>query len=339
MAVYNLLFNLDTTLAGIEPATAFAKLQPLFEQASNQRESSLENIVNTVGNLLNVGADIAIDSREALYARLNLIEKTLYVEPYKAQPQLKPQYQNLQIVDASSLADSAKEDTADGFAYRYALKTLNPFAITGNVNLYSQHNQHGELNIDKFSDNYLQDRARFLELKNEAFTKDGTIPISEVIEGGEKTLYRDLSSDVLKHIIQGQGPYSGGTNPPQRVTFGTDNAESGVPIDGGVKNDRLYGGGGDDTIKGSLGNDYIEGNAGTDTLYGGADNDTLIGGAGTDHLYGDAGNDTLKGCQGRNTAFGDNNLSTFIKTLLQTSNKQNYNQDTNRDTAHYLTSI
>ena len=142
----------------------------------------------------------------------------------------------------------------------------------------------------------MQDRTTFLELKNEAFTKDGTIPLAEVIEAGEETFYKDLSSDILKNIIKDAGHHQGIVI-PQRVTFGTDNDEAGIQINGGVKNDHLYGGGGNDTIEGDL--EWKDFDEDKDSVYyrfyntfnriqemGSKQQDFLIGSAGNDQLYG-----------------------------------------------------
>ncbi|WP_372574029.1 calcium-binding protein [Ruegeria jejuensis] len=58
-------------------------------------------------------------------------------------------------------------------------------------------------------------------------------------------------------------------------------------------NDRLNGGGGDDTLRGDEGNDTLIGAGGDDELHGDDGNDVLFGGAGSDQLRGGAGNDSL----------------------------------------------
>ena len=60
---------------------------------------------------------------------------------------------------------------------------------------------------------------------------------------------------------------------------------------GGVGNDTLTGGSGNDGLFGQDGNDLLTGGAGSDGLSGGAGNDTLDGGAGADRMAGVVGDD------------------------------------------------
>ncbi|PHS67779.1 MAG: hypothetical protein COB23_10175 [Methylophaga sp.] len=285
LSVYRVLALLDPKLDNEADLNTIGNI---LKTASNQPLQSLETTIDKLGNLL--GGNLALQA--------NKDDIELFYQETEAY--IANQGGTLNIVDVTTLANSSDLNNAEGFAYRYALVNLNPFAITGSDSLYTQHNMEGELNIENFTDQYLQDRARFLGLKNEAFSQDDVIRLAEVVEEGEQTFYRDLSSDVLKNIIQDAGPHQGIVL-PQYVTFGTDNDESGPLINGSVKNDRLYGGGGDDTIKGSLGDDYIEGNSGIDVLEGGSGKDRLLGGTEDDTLYGGEGDDHLEGGTGFDT--------------------------------------
>ena len=77
---------------------------------------------------------------------------------------------------------------------------------------------------------------------------------------------------------------------------------------GNLGNDKILGGGGNDTIYGddsvigSSGNDTAGGN---DTLKGDAGNDKIYGGFGNDSVFGGAGNDTIDGGAGNDTLYGD----------------------------------
>jgi Ca2+-binding RTX toxin-like protein len=91
-----------------------------------------------------------------------------------------------------------------------------------------------------------------------------------------------------------------------RLTNGADlyNGAQGS-VDGTVfgngGNDRLLGGGEDDSFDGGAGRDRLVGRGGDDTLVGGGGNDNLRGGGGDDILDGGSGNDVLIGGGGDDT--------------------------------------
>jgi len=68
-----------------------------------------------------------------------------------------------------------------------------------------------------------------------------------------------------------------------------------LTVDGGVGNDRIFGGNGADTLLGGEGNDFIDGNQGNDTALLGAGDDVFQWdpGDGSDTVDGQAGSDTL----------------------------------------------
>ncbi len=265
LAVYNLLIRLDAELANMSPAAMLKKLQPLFEQASNQPEASLESIINSIGDLIKVGTKVSIDDREQLYARLQAINNELFFDPILVEPQLKPQYQNLKIVEVASLSDSAKLDNTEGLAYRYALTQLNTFAITGNADLYNLE----ELAAENFTDQYLNDRARFLELKIKlALTDSIAEPLPLTPE-----YFEDKASALI--IDNRTTASSLPSRESDRYIFGDE--QDNTDLIGGNKTDHLYGGAGNDTLQGKEGDDYLEGGQGTDTyIYNeGEGSDTL----------------------------------------------------------------
>ena len=77
-------------------------------------------------------------------------------------------------------------------------------------------------------------------------------------------------------------------------------------LDGGDGNDILRGLEDNDTLLGRDGNDDLRGNDGSDTLIGGNGNDVLRGQGDDDQLFGDGGRDTLFGGLGNDLLNGGN---------------------------------
>jgi Ca2+-binding RTX toxin-like protein len=81
---------------------------------------------------------------------------------------------------------------------------------------------------------------------------------------------------------------------------------------GGVGNDTIWTGGGDDVVFGGQGNDNLYGENGNDVIYGGEGNDYFNGGNGNDTIYGGVGNDTINGDAGNaflNGGDGDDRIN------------------------------
>lgn len=75
-------------------------------------------------------------------------------------------------------------------------------------------------------------------------------------------------------------------------------------MEGGDRDDTLFGMGGDDDIYGYGGFDDLYGGAGLDYLRGGDGDDLLDGGSGADDAHGNAGNDTVYGGSGDDWVVG-----------------------------------
>jgi Ca2+-binding RTX toxin-like protein len=192
------------------------------------------------------------------------------------------------LLDPMAIANTAGTETAQGLAYRYALKELNPFALRADTDLvtealYDAHNMEGEL--DQFDDTdgtgtlttqYLHDRAQFLADKN-------TINQRDLDATGDSIHYRDVASGY---------EITAASDSP-KFLFGSDNDDP--PLVGASEEDRLYGGGGNDLLDGQGGRDYLEGNAGNDVLLGSAGRDILLGQQGNDFLEGGDDDDRLTG--------------------------------------------
>ncbi|HAA62417.1 MAG TPA: hypothetical protein DCE39_15960 [Planctomycetaceae bacterium] len=80
-----------------------------------------------------------------------------------------------------------------------------------------------------------------------------------------------------------------------------------IPVSafGGLGNDELIGGSGDDDLYGGPGNDVIEGAQGDDEVHGGDGQDVLSGNGGDDILLGGDGNDSMSGGNGSDSLLGE----------------------------------
>ena len=173
--------------------------------------------------------------------------------------------QSLEIVKGNALLSDAT-----GMAYRYALKELNPFVVTGID--YARHNGAGELTlvnpdtgVGELTPQYLIDRANFLAKKIEVNSSTITLPSSTHFK--DSALHEEIGSPTL--------------GIPQ-VLFGDGSDD---PLVGSqLFADHLYGGSGEDRLFGYGGKDYLEGNRDKDVLDGGSGADTMLGGTGDD-LY------------------------------------------------------
>ncbi|MEW8050970.1 MAG: hypothetical protein AB2792_10840 [Candidatus Thiodiazotropha sp.] len=306
LAVCNLFAALDPT------ADLTDDLTPIFMATTNADDLplTLETMTRALSSLLSIQAKVPKDDRDALYRAIQAIESEIYDDRTVGNPQVKPAYQNLEVVSLPNLTRAETINRANNdIAYRYALAHLNPFVITGRESLYDDHNQNGELELydpitqaGEITQAYLEDRSAFLALLNQGNITGEPVP-------GEEVEFYDVARDIVAR-------YDNYLQPPHRIYFGGDGDEA---LSGMSKSDRLYGGGGNDSLTGNTGDDYLEGNAGIDKLDGGVGNDELYGGSGDDArihdsglygregddaLYGEAGHDTLDGGTGRDLLVG-----------------------------------
>ena len=262
LAVYDLLIRLSPSLRTATASDALGALRFLFEAASHRASTSLESIVGALHDLFvtpGAATTLATNDREDLYAHLKAIQEGASFQQAAAAGLVE-------IVPVDSLDAFARSDTTEGLAYRYALEHLVPFAVVGDSAIYAPHNARGELNADRFSDHYLQDRASFL----------GRLTARNQADGGFVPGSGELFQDAAAGLVTTADVGSLGVPFDEAVQykFGTDEGET---ITGGSRADHLYGRDGDDTLDGKGGDDYLEGGAGNDTyiVQSGRGNDVI----------------------------------------------------------------
>ena len=136
LAVYDLLGELDPNL---DPSS----VERILEAASNRYQNTLEATVNDLGALFGADNPVATDNRDQLYQAIEAIRGTLPFQQAAGWMQVLP----LSGLDPSAVAAAAGVDSAEGIAYRYALRHLVPFAIVGDSGIYASHNALGELDL------------------------------------------------------------------------------------------------------------------------------------------------------------------------------------------------
>ena len=282
LAVFNLFIELDGSLQSATPQAVLAKLNPLFEAASNDTAFSLESIVGALGRLFTGNGLIAQDDRESLYGLISDIKQTMLYQQTAGLLTIQP----LTEFGGAAIATKAQADSAEGLAYRYALANLLPFAITGDANIYASHNANGELNLydpatgtGGLTSQYLKDRAAMLswKLKYDVGAEDADDDLLGILDRDNKPYLEKWDSysisgdwDFIDHtaIVSG-APLKLSidgvdltTTANHQIVFGSQNADT---LAGDSLSDNIYGGAGNDTLTGGKGNDYLEGGQGFDT--------------------------------------------------------------------------
>lgn len=255
LALYDVLGTLDGGLS-IADATA------ILNAASASAPASLESVLDALRRLYQVtdqtpvqigdaGGNIA--SRADFYTKLAGLRTTIGSSPSTTVASL---------VGMNTAELVTRAQAANGLAYRYALKEVNPFAVLGPDTLYEAHNAAGELNlfVDAVSTpagmttEYLADRIEFLAAKNAANVADAPSVIMDAQPDNWR--YVDLES-MYRVTAFGTAP---GTQ-TRMAAFGGGGSDV---LQGGLLADRLYGGRGVDILNGGRGDDYLEGGAGLD---------------------------------------------------------------------------
>lgn len=305
LALYSLFATLAPTL-NTSGSPGIQTISGILETSSNVADRSLENALDALRKLFDpaTSSATATDDRENYYLKLKSLQDTLKSSSYNSGTAELPQYHfqieslTARTVNDLILAATNPDPTnTSAIANRYALASLNPFAVIGAD--YSLHNQNGELDLyvphtgeGAITETWIRDRAEFLVEVLQYNLTDGPNPLlAGLPDFSIRRKYRDEEKDLTLGFNFGRGD----------VYFGS---ASGDVVEGSSGRSHLYGMGGDDLLRGRDGNDHIEGGVGDDDLFGDAGDDTLIGGPGDDRLEGGAGIDTLRGDAGNDTLVG-----------------------------------
>ncbi len=271
--------SLHALMARMNPSLSLTEsgqiLQAMSQREANSDEGLLAALYKVLKgqalqstDLTEFGAGLFgagdIDARQKFYVKLLEAEAAA-----NSGLQLIP-LSNISVTNLIEGATGALDATHDvTLAYRYALRELNPFIITGSEALYAPHNTGanvGKLDLydlvnrdGQLTAEWIADRAAFLAWKNLANTADVTTVLRPEFTTGNRAFFEDHASAYATTISDAVLPPVDDTT--RRFVFGSDASDL---LNGGQYSDRLYGGAGTDYLRGKLNNDHLEGGAGLD---------------------------------------------------------------------------
>jgi hypothetical protein len=319
LALYEALSELDENLA-------FEDITLILNTASSKAESSLEKALDGLRHVLGLqGPDTPIgDTGEATLARTryhaSLLELRTVVTAKEGVTAVIP----LGVLAPQELQSRAAAE----IGYRYALRELSAFALTGAAMSYDEFDAAGQLSIfdpatgsGALTGEWIRDRSEMLYWHLVRNRDD----VLDVVPNPAGPAYQFIERRVVDDAVVEERIRVGvSISQTRRVAFGSDRPDQ---WNGLGDADSLYGGGGDDRLLGLAGDDYLQGDAGGDFLHGGAGADTLVGGKDTDVLIGGAGADLYRWRRGDGSdylidfagdGFGGDGAGTieFLGTLL-----------------------
>ncbi|MDB5874493.1 MAG: hypothetical protein JWQ07_3935, partial [Ramlibacter sp.] len=310
------LLALGAALEKLDSTYTFAKLNTLVKAGSNVMAASYEGVLDGLRRIFQGNSIASTQPGDVSDSGPSRVDYQTNIDQLLKSVAFKSLIgkATVELAD-STLASQAKTD----FSAFLSLQTLSPIYLktdtTGqailkqaNEGLAQQWEADQSLTpaqrvagLSNFSDAYLLDRQAMLQALIAINKVDGSYddPIRGVLLANYT--YTDLTSG---QVIKFKGTASdANVQESQQVIFGNNQDNSLIGSDSVAfgLGDRLYGGGGNDSIDAKSGDDYLEGNAGDDNLLGGDGNDVLLGCAGNDFLNGEAGNDQLQGGTGTDT--------------------------------------
>ncbi len=220
-----------------------------------------------------------IGTRTEFYAHLEQVRMAASGQTFSIEPLVQRDTHGNVVprLTAAELVAEAQVNTDQGLAYRYALRTLNPFAVIGVDYFGLGHAANGKLALydpgagfGEMTEQYLMDRADFLLAKLDLTLNNRTTPSDSFT----LTHYGDVAS--------GFDAPAGISSLAREYLFGSDQEDALTGSQFLPTDDHLYGGVGSDDLRGFGGDDYLQGDSGDDRLDGGTGGDTLHGGLGFD---------------------------------------------------------
>jgi Ca2+-binding RTX toxin-like protein len=309
--------NLMAAFEKLAPDATPDTLAKVFQGSSDRDYSSLEKTLDGLARLVGIIAPVVsattdnqyanIGLRNAFFDRLKAVQDSSTFKALAGNAKLEathPASADVAHKDFAALISLTTgatfslraADEASKAAVETALKTVHAAAYSDwQADQQSIASGVSVLALN-FTANYLNDRAALLNWKIVANKADATFVNSPYASTGRSNEYhwKDAGGEQENTLLVSrvQGP---GSAPTVIISFGGNGDDLLVGNANAKLGDRLYGGGGVDTLDGKAGADYLEGNAGNDILDGGLDDDELLGGKDFDtyKFSGNWGNDVI----------------------------------------------
>ncbi|TAK52261.1 MAG: hypothetical protein EPO27_01575 [Betaproteobacteria bacterium] len=271
-ALYSLFERIGPVVGVENDAQTITAISTILEARTNQPSTSLEGILDSLRRLFRDSSvptltTTPIGNRDLLYLNLYDVWFQERIAAYAGQLSVAAMTQ----MESSVL--STRAQVGDAFAYRYALRELDPFAILGPDTLYTPHNANGELDLyaplavsrsGGMTQDWITDRAQLLPAVLAANQQDITSGLIGVAGAGasvtEFHYFLDGREQILFVEPNDRPP---GVLPTQVVIF-ADDAGRALAGTNYLLGDRLYGGAGIDLLTGKAGEDLLQGGIGLD---------------------------------------------------------------------------
>jgi len=255
MSAMALFASMDSELDNEQQYGDFVKgLNKVFEEAAVTDMGGVENIVKKLSiQLLGTEPPITKGFREILFFIISKLHKKIKEEGLEHSLTVKPM-SSLNQDDMKSIYDPLK-----GMGYRYALKHLNPFSLSGDK-LYNEQNGilKDELPTLKFLD--IADKSTYAGMTEEYIKhRLNMLQLLSKNENDPLYIYKDYTSQIAIASSKTVDYIRSAS-----VIFGTDGDDKNGVLSHTPNNDYIFSGTGNDFLNGGKGSDYLEGSTGHD---------------------------------------------------------------------------
>ena len=254
MSTMALFASLDSELNNVNHDDIVKKFNEVFKEAAVADIGGVRNVVKKLAmQLLGTEPPIIKDDREILFFIISKLHEKIKEEGLEHSLTVTPM-SSLNQDDIKSVYDPLK-----GIGYRYALKHLNPFSLSGDK-LYNEQNGilKDELPTLKFLD--ITDKSTYAGMTEEYIKhRLNMLQLLSKNENDPLYIYKDYTSQIAIASSKTVDYIRSAS-----VIFGTDGDDKNGVLSHTPNNDYIFSGTGNDFLNGGKGSDYLEGSIGHD---------------------------------------------------------------------------